>query len=80
MKSNNVDDLIVITRAKELSSYIFDISEKAPKKFRFTFISRLQNYSLDILENLIRANFVIINNKTTKEKIYNCFKQRKNYY
>ena len=49
-------ELLVITKAKHLCAYVTTITEKSPKKFRFTFVNRLQNYCLDILENLYCAN------------------------
>lgn len=48
--------LFVITKAKDLAKYIITITEKSPKKFRFTLVTRLQNYSLDAIENLYLAN------------------------
>ena len=50
-------EMAVFTCAKKLSEYIFVITEKSPKKFRWSIISRLQNASVDIIENLYRANF-----------------------
>ena len=38
------------------------VTEKSPKRFRFTFVNRLQNYCLDVLENLIRANSLRMDN------------------
>jgi len=49
-------ELTVITRAKELCEYIMTVTQKSPKQFRFTFVSRLQNLSLDVIEKLYRAN------------------------
>ena len=49
-------ELSVITKAKGLCSYIMTVTEKSPKRFRFTLVSRLQNYALDVIENLIMAN------------------------
>lgn len=49
-------ELSVITKAKDLCSYIMTVTEKSPKRFRFTLVSRLQNYALDVIENLIMAN------------------------
>ena len=46
-------ELSVITKAKDLCSYIMTITDKSPKRFRFTLVSRLQNYGLDIIEYLI---------------------------
>ena len=51
-------ELTVIVRAKELASYIMTVTDKSPKRFHFTLTSRLQNYALDIIENLYRANEV----------------------
>ncbi len=50
-------EMAVFTHAKKLSEYIFVITEKSPKKFRWSIISRLQNSSVEIVENLYRANF-----------------------
>lgn len=56
----NTSELVVITKAKDLLSYIFQVTEKSPKKFRFTFIGKLQSLSLEYIENLIRANEVVL--------------------
>ena len=50
------NELTVITKAKDLCSYIMTVTDKSPKRFRFTLVSRLQNYALDVIENLIMAN------------------------
>ena len=50
-------EMAVFTAAKKLSEYIFVITEKSPKKFRWSIITRLQNASVDVIENLYRANF-----------------------
>lgn len=49
-------ELMVITKAKDIVSYWMLISENAPKKYRFTLISKMQNTGLDVLEDLILAN------------------------
>ena len=49
-------ELFVVTKTKELAKYLFTITEKSPKKFRFTLVVRLQNYILDALENIYFAN------------------------
>lgn len=53
-------ELVVITKAKDLGSYIFTVTDKSPKKFRFTLVSRMQNLSLDVIEDLYRANTVFV--------------------
>lgn len=53
-------ELSVITKSKELCNYILTITDKSPKKFRFTLVSRLQNYALSIIEALIKANEIYV--------------------
>lgn len=50
-------EMAVFTHAKKLSEYIFVVTEKSPKKLRWSIVSRLQNASVEIVENLYRANF-----------------------
>ena len=52
------EKLIVLEKANELGEYIFLISDSAPKKYRFTFVSRMQNLMPDIIENLYKVNYV----------------------
>lgn len=63
-------ELTVITRAKDLCTYVMTVTQKSPKQFRFTFTSRLQNLSLNIIESLYRANdtFVTKDNSAAIEK------------
>ncbi len=49
-------EMAVFTHAKKLSEYIFVITEKSPKKLRWSIVSRLQNISTELIENLYRAN------------------------
>ena len=67
---HNQSELTVITKAKDLCSYVMTITQKSPKQFRFTFTSRLQNLSLDVIEALYRANdtFVAKENVSAREK------------
>ena len=51
-------DLYVITKVKELTKYVITVTEKSPKKFRFTLVTRLQNYCLDSLEQIVIANML----------------------
>lgn len=61
-------ELVVITKVKDLIKYVFQISNNAPKKYRFSLISRLQNISMDILENLIIANEIILSADEVQNK------------
>ncbi|MDR1615510.1 MAG: four helix bundle protein [Syntrophomonadaceae bacterium] len=49
-------ELKVITKAKDLCGYVLAVTEKSPKRFRFTLVSRMQNLALDIIEQTYRAN------------------------
>ena len=62
-------ELLVIVKAKDLGNYIFTVTDKSPKKFRFTLVSRMQNLSLDIIENLYRANQVFVRNRDDTRRI-----------
>ena len=53
-------ELSVITKAKELCSYVMTVTDKSPKRFRFTLVSRMQNYALDAIENLYIANEIFV--------------------
>ena len=70
MQKRKQSELSVITKAKDLCSYILTVTEKSPKRFRFTLTSKLQNYALNIIENLYRANevFLIKDNPRTQER------------
>lgn len=63
-------ELSVITKAKDLCSYVMTVTQRSPKHFRYTFVSRLQNLSLDIIEHLYRANdlFISKNDVRNNEK------------
>lgn len=50
------NDLYVMTVTKDLAKYIITVTEKSPKKFRFTLVVRLQNYILDAIESIYTAN------------------------
>ena len=56
-------ELAVITKAKDVCNYIITVTDKSPKKFRFTLIGRMQNYALDIIEGMIMANEVYVTEK-----------------
>ena len=60
-------ELSVITKAKDLCSYIMTITDKSPKRFRFTLVTRLQNYGLDVIEYLILANEIYVQDKQPQE-------------
>ncbi|MCR5201794.1 MAG: hypothetical protein K6D02_01685 [Lachnospiraceae bacterium] len=56
MAGKESSELTVITKAKDLCTYVMVVTQKSPKHFRYTFVNRLQNLTLDIVDKLIRAN------------------------
>lgn len=54
--SKRKSTLAVMTKVRELAVYIFNILENSSKKYRLTMVNRLQNYSLDVIENIYLAN------------------------
>ncbi|MCL2547339.1 MAG: four helix bundle protein [Oscillospiraceae bacterium] len=62
-------ELTVVTKAKDLCSYVFEVTQRCPKQFRFTFVSRIQNLSLNVIENVYRANEVFLSNPGLREKL-----------
>jgi len=49
-------ELSVITSSKKLLSYIITITEKSPIKYRYSFVSKMHNIGLEIIEILYYAN------------------------
>lgn len=74
MRENS--ELMVITKAKDIVNYSFVIAENAPKKFRFTLITRIHNTALDVLENLIFANEIMLTTDL-HDRTERCSYQRK---
>ena len=48
--------LAVMTKVRELTKYVFEATEKSPKKFRFTLCTKLENYCLNTIELIYKAN------------------------
>ena len=53
-------EFAVLSKAKGLGSYVFEVTGKSPKKFRSTFVYRLQDLSLGVVEGIYRANAIRI--------------------
>lgn len=53
------------------------VTDKSPKRFRFTLVSRLQNYGLDVIENLISANEIYVSVSTGEDAKERLLLQRK---
>ncbi len=69
MRKKEASELYVITKAKDLCDYIFTVTDKSPKKFRFTFTSKLQNMGLNIIQDLYYANMVYVRSGNDTERI-----------
>ena len=63
-------ELAVITAAKDLCGYIMKISPKIPKAYRASFAARMQNMSLEIIENLLKANAMLPEEAKYRIKYY----------
>ena len=66
MKTQANSELRVVTAAKNLCSYVLTATNKSPKSFRFTLVSRMQNLALDAVENIYKANEIFVQNKDLK--------------
>lgn len=53
-------ELIVITETKRLIYYVFVVTEKSPKKYRYSVVIRIHNILLDIIELLYVANSITL--------------------
>jgi len=53
-------ELTIITKAKDLCGYVMTVTEKSPKRFRFTLVSRMQNLAMDLIEEAYRANEIYV--------------------
>lgn len=61
-------ELTAITKAKDLCHVVLEVTDKSPKRYRFTLVSRMQNLSLEIIEKLYRANEVYVRDQTSFER------------
>lgn len=73
MNINYDKDFLLLVKAKELAQYTFkmtDNQKRFPKKYRFTFVNRMQEMTLDIYELINTANELNINNpEALKERL-----------
>lgn len=61
-------ELYVITSAKRLAGYCLDLTEKCPKKFRYSYLVRIEDACLSIVSLLYEANDTQLGNPVRKEK------------
>ncbi len=60
---------MVIVRAKQLCCCVLTVTDKSPKKFRFTLVARQQGYALGVVENLFKANLVRVRGRENIARI-----------
>ncbi len=53
-------ELSVVTKARDLADYVLQATEKTPKKFRFSFVTRLHNLCFDVISDIFHANSVYV--------------------
>ena len=68
MPEKKPEEMKVIMVGRELCGYVLQATHKSPKEFRYSVSSRLQNLSLDVLENLYRANEVYVEDGPEKQE------------
>ena len=51
-----MNELTVITKSIKLMKYILTITKNTDVKYRFTFVNKLHNLCMEIIENLYSAN------------------------
>ncbi len=66
-QSKTKAELEVMSKIKALNTLIFEITQKSPKQFRFSLVSRMQNLSLDLLEAIYRVNDTYIDMRIIKD-------------
>lgn len=62
------NELTVVTKAKDLCRYVMTVTQKSPKQYRFTFTTRLQNLSMDIIEEIYLANDTFVSGPEARER------------
>ena len=50
-----------------MCSYVITTTEKSPKRFRFTLVSRMQNLALEVLGQIYRANEIFVSGENREQ-------------
>ena len=61
-----MNELTVITKSIKLMKYILTITKNTDVNYRVTFVNKMHNLSMEIIENLYSANFTKLGNKKRK--------------
>lgn len=66
-------EFILLSRAKDLIKHTLTMTDNAkryPKKYRFTFVNRMQGLAIDIYEHINTANELnVLNKEELKERL-----------
>lgn len=54
----------IINKAEKVVDYVLTITEKAPKKLRCDIVPELRKQAVRIMEDIVRANFIVCNENT----------------
>lgn len=65
--STQKSDLFVITAGKKLVEYISLINDNAPKKFRYSIITKVDNECIDLIKDLYSANNLNVKDQKRRE-------------
>ena len=63
------EETILLAEAKRLVKKIYQITENAPKKYRYSLVTKLQNLSVEILEEVCNENMMTEEKKKLYAKI-----------
>lgn len=63
----DASELVVISRARDLVKYVVNATRKIPKSERYTFATRVQGLALDMIENMVRANVIVVKPKKVEQ-------------
>ncbi len=56
-RRNDEDELPVFVLWMEFLKWLLPVTEKFPRRVRFTFVDRIQNLALDLVEDLVEARY-----------------------
>jgi hypothetical protein len=59
-RAEQKSELTVVIKAKDLCAYFMDVTQKSPKQFRFSYVGRMQDLSLDIVEQIRQKGGVFL--------------------
>lgn len=62
--------MAIFSKAKELISFIYSVTENWPKKYRYDFTARVRNTAFDIYEKLAEANEIYVEKPVEKDVVH----------